>query len=56
MVVESVAEALVDVEEGESWFMGSDCPARQPEALIEARLDSGGQGFTLISNHAGSIG
>lgn len=55
-VVASVAEALVDLEDGASVMVSGFGLSGNPEALIDGVLETGRRDLTLISNNAGSVG
>ena len=52
--VDSVAAAVADVENGSTVMIGGFGTAGQPVELIEALLESGATGLTVVNNNAGN--
>ena len=52
--VDSVAAAVADVEDGSTVMIGGFGTAGQPVELIEALLESGATGLTVVNNNAGN--
>lgn len=52
--VDSVAAAVADVEHGATVMIGGFGTAGQPVELIEALLESGATGLTVVNNNAGN--
>lgn len=49
-----VAEALADVRDGATVMIGGFGTAGLPDELVEALIDQGAQGLTVINNNAGN--
>jgi 3-oxoadipate CoA-transferase, alpha subunit len=54
LFVDSVAAAVADVENGSTVMIGGFGTAGQPVELIEALLESGATGLTVVNNNAGN--
>ena len=52
--VDSVAAAVADIEDGATVMIGGFGAAGQPVELIEALIDSGATGLTVVNNNAGN--
>jgi 3-oxoadipate CoA-transferase alpha subunit len=52
--LDSVAAAVADVEHGSTVMIGGFGTAGQPVELIEALLESGATGLTVVNNNAGN--
>jgi 3-oxoadipate CoA-transferase alpha subunit len=52
--VDSMAAAVADVENGSTVMIGGFGTAGQPVELIEALLESGATGLTVVNNNAGN--
>jgi 3-oxoadipate CoA-transferase alpha subunit len=54
MILGDALEAVADTPDGATVLVGGFGSAGQPVALIEALLDSGASGLTVVSNNAGN--
>ncbi len=52
--VATLAEAVAVIPDGASIMIGGFGPADQPLELIDALIESGARGLTVISNNAGN--
>jgi len=53
-ILQTAAEAVADTPDGATVLVGGFGSAGQPVQLIEALLDSGATGLTVVSNNAGN--
>ncbi|MFD9698767.1 3-oxoacid CoA-transferase subunit A [Lentzea sp. NPDC059081] len=53
-VHDTAQDALADIADGATVLIGGFGPAGEPVQLIEALLDSGAKGLTVVSNNAGA--
>jgi 3-oxoadipate CoA-transferase, alpha subunit len=53
-IMQTAAEAVADTPDGATMLVGGFGSAGQPVQLIEALLDSGATGLTVVSNNAGN--
>jgi 3-oxoadipate CoA-transferase, alpha subunit len=53
-IMQTAAEAVADTPDGATVLVGGFGSAGQPVQLIEALLDSGATGLTVVSNNAGN--
>jgi 3-oxoadipate CoA-transferase alpha subunit len=52
--VHSMAEAMADVKDGATVLLGGFGPVGQPDALIEALIETGASDLVIVSNNAGT--
>jgi len=53
-IVPSVADAVADVHDGATVMIGGFGTAGQPAELIEALIEQGAKGLTIVNNNAGN--